>query len=75
MGDVAKIAAGLKDCHRRALLGLPNKPQEQPLAWHVMFGYPLERQGLIARTFWFDRTYVTPLGLAVRNHLNQKDDL
>ena len=38
------------------------KPWRFPVRWSVLVGYSLERLGLARRTFWLDKTYLTPLG-------------
>lgn len=68
-GEVEKIAAGLKNRLLREFLTLSAEPQDKPVTWSVRWGYRLERMGLARRTLLTDRTRLTPLGLAVRNHL------
>ena len=55
-----------------ALGFLSVKPWKFPLRWSVLVGYSLERTGLAKRTFWRGKSYITPLGLAVRKALQEQ---
>lgn len=71
MTDVARIAMGLSAQQHTAIghLAEIGKPWRMPVRWSVLVGYGLERLGLAKRTFWTDKTRLTPLGIAVANHL------
>ena len=73
--DVAGIAAGLIQSEQYALghLSDTGKPWRMPVRWSVLVGYRLEQLGLAKRTFWQDKTYLTPLGIAVRNHIKETE--
>ena len=69
--DVAAITKGLREEQRAALghLAQIGKPWRFPIRWSALVGYGLETMGLAKRTFWLDKTCLTPLGLAVCAHL------
>lgn len=66
-----ELAATLSEAQRKAVGHLSDigKPWRMPVRWSALVGYDLERKGLAKRTFWQDKTYLTPLGIALRNHL------
>ena len=72
MTDPKAIAARLSETQRSALGFLSVKPWEFSLRWAALVGYSLERMGLAKRTFWRDKFYITPLGLAVRKALQEQ---
>lgn len=77
MDDVAKIAAGLSMGHRSVLKSVTPTADGRVLVPSLLgnlnasVGWP---KGLVT---YYSAFYsrLTPLGLAVRNHLNQKGDL
>jgi len=72
MGDPVKIAASLAPTLQRALLELNEHPQMKPISWCVRYGYRLEEAGLAKRTLLTDRSFLTPLGPAVRRELERE---
>lgn len=69
MTEPGNIVGGLSEAQRKALVGLSKYPEDRSVTFSVRVGYALERKGLAARTLLSDRAYLTPLGLAVRNHI------
>jgi hypothetical protein len=66
-----EFARVLTTAQRAALGHLSEKPWSFPLRWHVLVGYGLERLGLVKRTWLTGKSYITPLGLAVRAILTE----
>ncbi len=58
---------------QRSALEHIGKPWRFPVRWSALVGYSLEAMGLAKRTFWQDKTYITPLGERVRDLLRARE--
>jgi hypothetical protein len=68
-----EITRRLTKEQRVALGHMSEKPWPYPLRWHVLVGFSLEHLGLAKRAWLTGKSYITPLGLAVRAALTDGD--
>ena len=72
--DPREIAAGLTKVQLRLLEYLSPKPKSLRLEQAMLVGYSLEKVGLVKRTWFTDKSYLTPLGQQVSAILKERDD-
>jgi hypothetical protein len=76
MSDTAKIARGLTKAQRRALIDAEVVGRGDVLVWaaHRATMKGLRKRGLCSGVDWRSCAILTPLGLAVRAHLEKSDE-
>jgi hypothetical protein len=72
--QIAEIAAKLTAAQREAIPHIPEQAWRMPMRWMVLVGYSLEHLGLMKRTWFTDRSIITPLGQSVAAYLKEQSN-